>query len=121
LRWISGGGGTRETFEKDTPVEFRKDLIIRSLIDNLAERGVEFSYIPVFIRALAVTLATKPFMSVAEINWRMQLLGWGGLEVDASMIERLMILLIDSENSRPGPSAGLCIRFKTTGECPSLN
>jgi hypothetical protein len=58
------------------------EQLIKRLIGRLANKGMEVTSIPAYIRNFAHTLMAHPFMSIQELNSHLQVLGWDGFELD---------------------------------------
>jgi len=58
------------------------EQLIRILIQRMARKGMEITAIPAYIRDLANTLAVNGYLSLQELNGRLQSLGWDDFELD---------------------------------------
>lgn len=67
------------------------DYLIRILIEHLVAKGVELNSVPAFIRDLATTVAVNPDMSLPELNRKLHLLGWDGIELDDFTLQLVLV------------------------------
>lgn len=58
------------------------ERLITILIQRMARKGMEITAIPPYIRDLANTLAVNGYLSLQELNGRLQSLGWDDFELD---------------------------------------
>jgi len=73
------------------------DVITKTVIERLAKKGMEPPSIPAFIRNIANTIASDVAMKLSELNRRMELLGWGGIEFDEYTLG-LILAIFDSND-----------------------
>ncbi len=66
------------------------DQIIRVLIDRLVGKGMEISYIPAYIRDLANTFSINSYLSLQELNGRLEMLGWNDFKLDDHTLQLIM-------------------------------
>ena len=66
------------------------------LFQRLAKNGVEFNFMPAFIRSLVNSCSNDPEMSLAQINRRLSYLGWEGIELDYHTLQ-LAIACLENE------------------------
>jgi hypothetical protein len=52
------------------------------LIDRLQSRGTDPSLIPAFLKALRSLISSEPRLELAQINQRLQSLGWNESAID---------------------------------------
>ncbi|MDY7037684.1 MAG: hypothetical protein SV375_16170, partial [Thermodesulfobacteriota bacterium] len=62
--------------------EHPMDGIIKILRERLVEKGLELNNIPAFIRNLKNSIEVNQYSSLSELNKRLHLLGWDGIELD---------------------------------------
>ena len=65
------------------------------LFQRLAKNGVEFNFIPGFIRSLVNSCSNDPQMSLSQINRRLRYLGWEGTELDYHTLQLAIACLED--------------------------
>jgi len=58
------------------------EQLIGILLRRLVGKGMEITTIPAYIRDLANTLAVNGYLSLGELNGRLQSLGWDDFELD---------------------------------------
>ncbi|MEE4262134.1 MAG: hypothetical protein V2I56_05550 [Desulfobacteraceae bacterium] len=56
--------------------------IKKILFQRLEKNGVDFNFIPGFIRSLVNSCRNDPEMNLSQINRRLNYLGWHGIELD---------------------------------------
>ena len=74
------------------------DRLIKILIDRLAGKGLEVTSIPAFIRNLMNSIVDNPYMSLQDLNNRLQLLGWDNVTLDNYTLS-IILAVWDSDNS----------------------
>jgi hypothetical protein len=67
------------------------DQIIRVLIERLIGKGMEISNIRAYIRDLANTVSANGYLSLQELNGRLQMLGWDDFELDDHTLQLIML------------------------------
>ena len=65
------------------------------LFQRLAQNGVEFNFMPGFIRSLVNSCGNDPDMNVSQINRRLHYLGWHGIELDYHTLQLAIACLED--------------------------
>ena len=65
------------------------------LFQRLAKNGVEFNFMPGFIRSLVNSCSNDPAMSLSQINRRLRYLGWEGIELDYHTLQLAIACLED--------------------------
>ena len=66
------------------------DQIVRVLIERLVGKGMEISNIPAYIRDLANTVSVNGYLSLQELNGRLEMLGWDDFELDDHTLQLIM-------------------------------
>jgi hypothetical protein len=66
------------------------DQIIRVLIERLVGKGMEINNIPAYIRDLANTVSVNGYLSLQELNGRLEMLGWDDFELDDHTLQLIM-------------------------------
>jgi hypothetical protein len=66
------------------------------LFQRLEKNGVDFNFIPGFIRSLVNSCRNDPAMDLSQINRRLHYLGWHGIELDYHTLQ-LAIACLESE------------------------
>jgi hypothetical protein len=63
-----------------------KELIMEKpeavMIERLARKGLTFKAIPAYIRNLQTAIREDPYINLATLNMRLNLLGWNEIELD---------------------------------------
>ena len=68
-----------------------KEILFRRLEKN----GVDFNFMPGFIRSLVNSCSNDPEMSLSQINRRLSYLGWHGIELDYHTLQLAIACLED--------------------------
>ena len=66
------------------------------LFQRLEKNGVDFNFIPGFIRSLVNSCRNDPEMNLSQINRRLSYLGWHGIELDYHTLQ-LAIACLENE------------------------
>ena len=66
------------------------------LFQRLEKSGVDFNFMPGFIRSLVNSCRNDPQMNLAQINRRLQYLGWHGIQLDYHTLQ-LAIACLENE------------------------
>ena len=66
------------------------------LFQRLEKRGVDFNFMPGFIRSLVNSCRNDPQMNLAQINRRLHYLGWDGIKLDYHTLQ-LAIACLENE------------------------
>ena len=77
------------------------DWIIRTLIERLVGKGMEISTIPNYIKILANTISANDFLSLEELNIRLESLGWDDFELDSHTLQLVMTIFQYDESKGP--------------------
>ena len=81
-------------------MEERSTDIEKTLINELKGKGIEYKIIPRFIKDLAYSFQIDPSVSLAEVNDRLQFLGWEDVELDYHILQ-LAIASFERDQSQP--------------------
>ena len=65
------------------------------LFQRLAKNGVDFNFMPGFIRSLVNSCSSDPEMNLSQINRRLHYLGWQGIELDYHTLQLAIACLED--------------------------
>jgi hypothetical protein len=63
------------------------DYLLQLLIEQLVAEGIALTSIPAFVRDVSRILATNPPRNLAELNDRLHLLGWEGIDLDGFTLQ----------------------------------
>ena len=66
------------------------------LFQRLEKNGVDFNFMPGFIRSLVNSYSSDPDMNLSQINRRLCYLGWHGIELDYHTLQ-LAIACLEAE------------------------
>lgn len=66
------------------------DYLLQLLIEQLVAEGIELTSIPAFVRDVSRILATNPPRNLEELNDRLHLLGWEGIDLDGFTLQLIM-------------------------------
>jgi len=86
------------------------DLIAKTMIKRIVEKGVEISTIPSFIRNLANILVIDSGLGLQELNLRLSSLGWDDIELDDHTLQ--LIIAFFEANDLIGLKAGMTPIFE---------
>jgi hypothetical protein len=73
--------------------------IEKALIKELKKIGIEYRTRPRFIKDLIYSFQTDPLITLSDVNERLQLLGWEGVELDYHTLQ-LAIASFEREQSK---------------------
>ena len=68
-----------------------KEILFRRLEKN----GVDFNFMPGFIRSLVNSCSNDPDMNLSQINRQLNYLGWNGIELDYHTLQLAIACLED--------------------------
>ena len=68
-----------------------KEILFRRLEKN----GVDFNFMPGFIRSLVNSCSNDPEMNLSQINRQLNYLGWNGIELDYHTLQLAIACLED--------------------------
>jgi hypothetical protein len=68
-----------------------KEILFRRLEKN----GVDFNFMPGFIRSLVNSCSNDPEMNLSQINRQLHYLGWNGIELDYHTLQLAIACLED--------------------------
>ena len=63
------------------------------LIQRMVRKGMEITTIPTYVRDLVNTLAVNGYLSLQELNGRLQSLGWDDFELDDYTLQLIMAIV----------------------------
>jgi hypothetical protein len=67
--------------------------LVATLTERLAGKGMKICTIPAFIRDLANTMAANVYLSLQELNRRLESLGWDDFELDDYTLQLIIAIL----------------------------
>jgi len=65
------------------------------LFQRLEKNGVDFNFMPGFIRSLVNSCSNDPEMNLSQINRQLHYLGWNGIELDYHTLQLAIACLED--------------------------
>lgn len=78
----------------------KSTAIERALTKELKKLGIEHRTMPRFMKDLTYSFQPDPFLSLTEVNERLHLLGWEGVELNYHTLQ-LAIASLEREQSKP--------------------
>jgi hypothetical protein len=66
------------------------------LIDRLKSQGMDPSLIPAFLKALTGIISSKPGIELAQVNQKLNLLGWDEVTIDYHSLQ-IAIACLEAE------------------------
>jgi hypothetical protein len=70
--------------------EERLELLLKTLIRHLVDKGMEITSIPGFIKEVGNIILANPAMSLKELNGHLQLSGWDDFELDNYTLQLIL-------------------------------
>ena len=64
------------------------------LIDRLKSQGMDPSLIPAFLKALTSIISSKPGIELAQVNQKLNLLGWDEVTIDYHSLQIAIACLV---------------------------
>ena len=68
------------------------------LIDRLKSQGMDPSLIPAFLKALTGIISSKPGIELAQVNQKLNLLGWDEVTIDYHSLQIAIACLVTEAN-----------------------
>jgi hypothetical protein len=68
------------------------------LIDRLKSQGMDPSLIPAFLKTLTGIISSKPGIELAQVNQKLNLLGWDEVTIDYHSLQIAMACLVTDVN-----------------------
>ena len=68
------------------------------LIDRLKSKGMDPSLIPAYLKALTSIISSEPGIELAQVNQKLNLLGWDEVTIDYHSLEIAMACLVTEMN-----------------------
>ena len=68
------------------------------LIDRLKSQGMDPSLIPAFLKALTSIIASEPGIELAQVNQKLNLLGWNEVIIDYHSLQIAIACLVTEVN-----------------------
>ena len=68
------------------------------LIDRLKSQGMDPSLIPAFIKALTSIISSEPGIELAQVNQKLNLLGWNEVTIDYHSLQIAIACLVTEVN-----------------------
>ena len=66
------------------------------LIDRLKSQGMDSSLIPAFLKALTSIISSEPEIELAQVNQKLNLLGWDEVSIDYHSLQ-IAIACLEAE------------------------
>ena len=71
------------------------------LIDRLKSQGMDPSLIPAFLKALTSIISSEPGIELAQVNQKLNLLGWDEVTIDYHSLQIAIACLdVDTKDQR---------------------
>ena len=64
------------------------------LIDRLKSQGMDPSLIPAFLKALTSIISSEPGIELAQVNQKLNLLGWNEVTIDYHSLQIAIACLV---------------------------
>ena len=68
------------------------------LIDRLKSQGMDPSLIPAFLKALTSIISSEPGIEMAQVNQKLNLLGWDEVTIDYHSLQIAIACLVTEAN-----------------------
>jgi len=68
------------------------------LIDRLKSQGMDPSLIPAFLKALTSIISSEPGIELAQVNQKLNLLGWNEVTIDYHSLQIAIACLVTEAN-----------------------
>ena len=68
------------------------------LIDRLKSQGMDPSLVPAFLKALTGIISSKPGIELAQVNQKLNLLGWDEVTIDYHSLQIAIACLVTEVN-----------------------
>ena len=68
------------------------------LIDRLKSQGMDPSLIPAFLKALTSIISSEPGIELAQVNQKLNLLGWDEVTIDYHILQIAIACLVTEAN-----------------------
>jgi hypothetical protein len=68
------------------------------LIDRLKSKGVDSALIPAFLKALRSIISSEPGIELAQVNLKLNLLGWDEVTIDYQSLQIAIACLLTEVN-----------------------
>jgi hypothetical protein len=68
------------------------------LIDRLKSQGMDPSLIPAFLKALTSIISSEPGIELAQVNQKLNLLGWDEVTIDYHSLQIAFACLVTEVN-----------------------
>jgi len=74
------------------------DALKPFLIDRLKSQGMDPSLIPAFLKALMSIISSEPGIELAQVNQKLNLLGWDEVTIDYHSLQIAIACLVTEVN-----------------------
>lgn len=68
------------------------------LIDRLKSKGMDPSLIPAFLKAITSIISSEPGIELAQVNYKLNLLGWDEVTIDYHSLQIAIACLVTEVN-----------------------
>ena len=68
------------------------------LIDQLKSQGMDPTLIPAFLKALTSIISSEPGIELAQVNQKLNLLGWDEVTIDYHSLQIAIACLVTEAN-----------------------